>query len=73
MTLVSSAASSARLVEIPVATLNAWPTCGVAAASRLARAMSAMWTKSIVWLPSPRINGGSPASIRSIQRTSTSV
>lgn len=35
--------------------------------------MSLTSTKSMVWVPSPRISGGSPEAIRSIQRISTSV
>ena len=43
------------------------------AASRFARAMSVVNTKSMVCAPSPKIRGGCPAAIRCIHRISTSV
>jgi hypothetical protein len=73
ITSISVAASSDRLVSTPHATLNTSSVTSACAASRLARAMSATCTKSMVCLPSPRISGGWPASMRSIQRISTSV
>ncbi len=66
-------ASSSRLVSVPLATLNTSSVRPDSAASRLARAMSRTSMKSMVWRPSPRISGGSPAAIFSIQRISTSV
>jgi len=45
-----------------VPTLNARPTASVVAAATFAATMSETWTKSRVWLPSPWIVIGSPAS-----------
>ena len=67
------AASSSRLVSVPLPMLNTSSVTSDSAASRLARAMSSVKTKSIVCVPSPRMSGGWPAAIRSIHRISTSV
>ena len=73
MTRSRASASSRRLVSVPVPMLNTASVAADSAASRLARAMSVVKTKSIVWRPFPKISGGFPAAIRSIQRISTSV
>lgn len=66
-------ASSFSEVSVPLATLKTSSVRSDSAASTLALAMSLTSTKSMVCVPSPRISGGSPASMRSIQRMSTSV
>ena len=57
--------------------LSGWLTQGpqvaAFAARMLARATSRTWILSMVCSPSPKTMGGRPASMRSIQRTITSV